>query len=141
MLRFEISLLTLSGIVWTVSLGVVGGFLPLGDLVALDLYRFFSVAAVLGWLSGNVYVLRRRALGAEIERDDLDPPPSWRRQLLFVYVAAPPSLVMLLWALAPASLQRAAPLVPVYALAIFGLFFLVPLTLGGSSRPRYDSSR
>ena len=133
MLRVEVLLLVLSGFVWTLSLGVVLGFFPLAGLITLDLYRFYSIAAVLGWLSGNVYMLRRRTLGKGEAGLAVRHP---RRMLVTAYVLGPPSVVMLIWALSPSSLQQAAPFVPVYALAMFGLFFLVPVTFGGGRRPR-----
>lgn len=147
MLRVETTLLVVSGFVWTLSLGVVGGFVPLSGLLSIDLYRYYSVAAVLGWLSGNVYMLRRRSITPTDDPTRAAPPPVGpvfrhpRRLLLMVYGLGPPSVVMLLWALSPRTLQLSAPLVPIYALMIFGLFFLVPVTLGGGRprRPRIGS--
>lgn len=83
---------------------------------------------MLGWLSGNVYAFRSAAA----------PPPVLRRRFLLVYLLGPPSCLYLLRMLAPAADQAAAPLVPLYGSLVYGIFFLIPLTLR-ASRPRRPS--
>ncbi len=118
MIRFELALLALFSAVWLLAALGLFGLLPLAGSLPLDLHRFYSIAAVLGWLAGNLYVLRRRSLGE-----------NFRRRLLLTYVLGPPGVVYLLRALAPATQQAAAPLVPAYAFLVYGIFFLVPVTL------------
>lgn len=101
-------------------LGQVGA-LPTAGTLVLGLYPYFSLAAALGWVAGNIYLHRRRHL----------PRHLWRRVLL-VYLLGPPGILYLLGAMAPAAQQEAAPLLPLLAFAVFGIFYLVPLTLAGS---------
>jgi len=124
-LRFDIALAATFFFTWSVALLGLWRVLPLAGLFDLDLYRLYSVASVLGWLSGNIYVLRRRSLA----------PQGFRRRLLITYFLGPASLVYILRALASLSTQQAAPLVPLYSFMVYGLFFLVPVTLRGSRRP------
>jgi hypothetical protein len=97
------------------------GVLALAGTLDMGLYAYFSLAAALGWLAGNVYLHRRRRL----------PRVVWR-WILPVYLAGPPSLIFLLRAMAPAQQQELAPIMPFIALAVFLVFFLVPITLAGS---------
>lgn len=102
---------------------LVQGVLATDGPLALDLYRFYSVGAVLGWVTGNVYVLRRRTSDAR-----------WR--LLMLYLFGPPASLFLLRAMAPSAMKAAAPLVPVYGFVVYVIFFLVPVTFRGKGPPR-----
>jgi hypothetical protein len=116
-LRLELGLLATGLLCWLASLilGEVGP--PEGGLLPIDLYPLYSVAAVLGWLAGNGFVLRSRGRGRE------------RRRLLWMaYLLAPPGFFFLLWTLAPAGVRTAAPLAPVWAWGVFLVLFLVPVT-------------
>jgi hypothetical protein len=104
------------------------GLVPLAGSVGLGLYPFFSLAAALGWLAGNLYLHRRRQA----------PRPLWRR-LLLIHLLGPPGILYLLAAMAPAEQQAAAPLLPLLAFGVFGVFFLVPLTLSGFPRTKDES--
>ncbi len=123
---FELVLLAVFSAAWLLAILAGVGLVPLAGLFALDLYRLYSVAAVLGWMSGNIYVSRSQSFDHD----------RWRRRLLLSYLLGPPSFVYLLRALAPLSLQQAAPFVPIYSFAVYGLFFLVPLTLRATRTPR-----
>lgn len=94
--------------------------LPLAGTFDLDLYRLYSVSAVLGWLSGNIYIMRRRSLPTG---------GAWKKRLLLAYLLGPPSMVYLLRSLASPAVQQAAPFVPFYSLTVYAIFFLVPVTL------------
>jgi hypothetical protein len=122
--RLEIALVGICTAVWAVALLGLWGLLPTAGLLDLDLYRLYSVAAVLGWLSGNLFVLRRRSLG-----------PDHRRRLLLTYLLGPPAFVYLLRALASRAVQEAAPIVPLYCFLVYGMLFLVPVTLPARRRP------
>lgn len=123
-LKPELVLLGLCSALWLAAILGQIGLLPLAGTFRLDLYPLYSLATVLGWLSGNVYVVRQRFL----------PRDRFRRRVLMSYLFGPPSLLYLLRTLAPAEIQGLAPLVPVYAMAVYGIFFLVPVTL--KIRPR-----
>ena len=122
--RLEAALVGISSAVWAVALLGLWGLLPTAGLLDLNLYRLYSVAAVLGWMSGNLFVLRRRALGLE-----------HRRRLLLTYLLGPPAFVYLLRALAPQAAQDAAPFVPLYCFVVYGMLFLVPVTLPARRQP------
>ena len=82
----------------------------------------FPLAATVGWLAGNAYVVRSRAgaLG--------------RMGLLSLYLGGPPGLVWLYWATIPAALRLASPLAPLLALGVYAIFFGVPVSLRGFPR-------
>ncbi len=119
--RLELVLLVVFSAVWLLAVLGLFRILPFAGAFELDLYRLYSVAAVLGWLSGNVYVVRRRVLPGG---------KHWRRRLLLAYLLGPPpGAVYLLRSLAPAAVQAAAPFVPIYGFLVYVIFFLVPVTL------------
>ena len=91
-----------------------GAFLPAGFL--------FPLAAIVGWLAGNLYVARRKG------------SRSSRRLLLSLYLGGPPGFVWLYWALVPRWARMLNPVAPLWALAILAIFFLVPVTLRGLPR-------
>ena len=137
--QFEFVLLGVASFVWLITILALFGLLPLAGLLGLDLYSFYSIAAALGWVAGNVYVQRVRKL----------PGPRWRKRLLLAYLLGPAGVVYLLRALAPFADQQAAPLVPIYGFGVYIIFFLVPVTLRqtapssvklGSGNERGDSS-
>lgn len=121
----ELRLLAGFSIAWLLVFLVYGGALPAAGRVSLDLYTFYSIAAVLGWLAGNVYQLRRQPEKKLVGPSDL-----------LVYLVGPPSLLLLLRAMAPRAEQAAAPFVPIYSLAVYGIFFLIPVTLASTRTPR-----
>ena len=118
-LRLELVLLAFFSLAWLLAIIGQLGLLPLAGTLRLELYPLYSLATVLGWISGNVYVTRRRVY----------PSPRLQKRVLISYLCGPPSLLYLLRALAPLDHQRAAPLVPVYAFMVYAIFFLVPVTL------------
>jgi hypothetical protein len=83
------------------------------------------VAATLGWVSGNVFKYRTRKLAL-----------TDKGRFFLVYFVGTPGLLFLLRAMAPQEHQEAAPLVPYLGLAVFTIFFLVPVTLGRFAPPR-----
>ncbi len=123
---FELVLLAVFSAAWLLAILAGLGVVPLAGLYALNLYRLYSVAAVLGWVAGNIYVSRSQTFARG----------HWRRRLLLSYLIGPPSFVYLLRALAPLTVQQAAPFVPIYSFAVYGLFFLVPLTLRATRSQR-----
>lgn len=126
--RVEPILLGLFLACWIAALIHYGGLVSLAGLLSLPLRGVYSVAAVVGWLAGNIYVHRRRQI------------PRWLsplgRRLLVVYLVGPIGLVFLLWALAPRASQQALPLVPFLSAGIVGIFFLVPVAFRRWPRPR-----
>ena len=105
-----------------VSLAALGGV-----LFVLRLFDFVQ-DPVLGWLSGNIYMMRRRTL---------PEGGRWKKLLLLAYLLGPPGMVYLIRALASPSLQQAAPFVPIYSFGVYVIFFLVPVTLRASAPPRH----
>lgn len=122
-IRLELVLLVSFSAVWLLAVLGLFRILPFAGTFELDLYRLYSVAAVLGWIAGNVYVARRRVL---------PEGRGWRSRLLLAYLLGPPGVVYLLRSLAPAAVQNAAPFVPIYGFAVYLTFFLVPVTLRAS---------
>jgi hypothetical protein len=106
-------------VIWSLALAAHFGLLYLEDLIKMNLYQYFGIAAFLGWLSGNAYSYRWKKSSEETRRPDV-----WG------YVLAPPGLIYLLHAANDLELQRQVPLAPIYASAVFGVMFLVPTTLG-----------
>lgn len=123
MLRSETILAGFFLACWAAALVyAVGGLAPPG--VPLSLYGLFAFAAALGWVTGNLFVLRLRAR----------PTPPGRPRLRFgvLYLFLPAGLPALLYSMASTEFRAAAPLAGLLALAIQTLFFFVPVSL----RPR-----
>ncbi len=99
---------------WFVNLLDVLGLVELSSNFNLALYPLYSLAAGMGWGAGLVYVTRAHRLPAEL-----------RRRVWMVYFMGPPGILFLVRAMAALDVQRAAPLVPVYAWGVFAVFFLV----------------
>lgn len=125
--RFELFLSVGFSAIWLLAVLGLFRILPLAGTFDLDLYRLYSVGAVLGWLSGNIYIMRRRIL---------PDSGAWKKRLLLAYLLGPSGMIYLLRALASPSLQQAAPFVPLYGMAVYMLFFLVPVTLRTTAVPR-----
>lgn len=115
MSRGERSLLGFFGAAWVVALLHLAGILPLAGRLPLSLYGYYAFAAVTGWLAGNVFVVRRRKAAGD----------TWF--LVVLYLFGPPSLVYLVDAVAWPALHQAAPLAPLWAFGVYGVFFLVPV--------------
>ncbi len=134
LVRLELGLLAAFSAIWLLTILAGLGVVPLAGTLNLDLYRLYSIAAVLGWVSGNIYVQRSQSLaGTTTDRSD---GRRFRKRLLLSYLIGPPSVVYFLRALAPYAIQKAAPVVPIYSFCVYGLFFLVPLTLRATRTPR-----
>ena len=102
---------------WLLFLLATAGLVPLAGRLPLGLYLYFSAASALGWAAGTVFTQLSRQLEGS------------RRRLFFQTFSAPPGLLFLLRAMAPVAAQAAAPLVPLYALGVFGILFAVPVSL------------
>ncbi len=129
LVRLELGLLAVFSAIWLLTILAGLGVVPLAGTLTLDLYRLYSIAAVLGWLAGNIYVPRSESIAAAYQQ-------RFRKRLLLSYLIGPPSLVYFLRALAPRAIQQAAPMVPIYAFGVYALFFLVPITLRATRTPR-----
>jgi hypothetical protein len=106
---------------WLVFLLQLLGLARLPELPRPTLMELYSAASVLGWSAGMIYVQRTRHLAAPL-----------RRRLFLLSFFGPPGLVCLLGALA--RLQRQAPLVLVWSLCVFGIFYLVPVSFRSAGR-------
>jgi hypothetical protein len=109
---------------WVVFLLQLLGLARLPELPRLTLMQLYSAASALGWAAGMIYVQRTRHLAAPL-----------RRPLFLLSFFGPPGLVCLL--IAMGRLQRQAPLVLVWSLCVFGIFYLVPVSFrSAGSGPR-----
>ena len=115
-------------VVWVLVILANFGLVPLAGTLDLDLYRLYSLAAVIGWVAGNIYVFRSQT----------NPRARSRKRLFLNYLMGPLSFVYILRAFAHQSVQEAAPFVPVYSLVVYILFFLVPVTLRATRKRRRD---
>jgi hypothetical protein len=111
---------------WVVFLLQLAGIARLPVLPRLTLIQVYSAASALGWAAGMIYVQRTRHLAAPL-----------RRRLFLLSFCGPPSLVYLLVAMARLQLQ--APLVLLWSLCVFGIFYLVPVSFRSAGRG--DSKR
>lgn len=118
MRRLEIPLFGLFFAGWAGTLLAQVGFVELAGMLELSLYALYSTAAAAGWIFGNVYLARSRQVGEAL-----------RGRLRLLYLLGPPGLIYLLRAMAPTAEQRIAPLVPLYALGVYAVLFLVPVAL------------
>lgn len=117
----ELSLIAVFLLCWLVffALALLGH--PLAGALPLGLYVHYAAAAALGWVIGNVFV----------QRSGHWLPPT-RRRLLLGLLLSPGGLFYLAWSLESQSLRGAAPLGPLYAYAVFVVFFLVPVSFRGA---------
>lgn len=120
MKRLEAGLLGIFVAAWILAALASFGLIELANTVQLRLRPYFAIAGGVGWLAGNVYRLRR----ARISRRRT------RRALTALYLGGPPSLLLLLFALSPRTLQTQVPVAPVLAMAVMAVFFAVPLVVG-----------
>lgn len=119
MSRLELPLFGLFLACWVLVVCHGLGLVSLAGALSLSLYRLYAVAAIVGWLSGNVYVHRRRRLDRE-----------HRRRAVALWLVGPQGIPALLRAMSPIEVQVAAPAVPLYAFAVGVVFFTVPLVFG-----------
>ena len=117
-MRLEVILLALFLACWAIVLLHLVGIVPMAGALDLGMQGIYTVAVAAGWLVGNVYVRRSRGLPREL-----------RRRLQLIYLVGPPGVLALLRAMAPAPVQMAAPLVPLYAGLVYAILFLVPVSL------------
>ena len=108
---------------WAAALAYAAGGLESPGL-PLSLYGLFAFAATLGWVVGNLFVVRLRARPIESRRG--------RARLMVLYLFLPVGLPALLFAMAPVEFRAAAPLAGLLALGVQTVFFFVPVSL----RPR-----
>lgn len=124
MKRSEVILLALFLACWVIEILVTFGVVPIDGTLPLALYPYYMAAMSLGWLFGMVYVQRTRKLD-----------PAVRRRFVLLYVAGPPGLLFLLRDMAPLPWQYAAPMVPLYGLCVYLIFFAVPVIFRVPFRP------
>lgn len=103
---------------WMAGLLALLRVIDLTGSLPLSLYGYYSTAAALGWLAGNLYMAHRRRA-----------PEALQRGLRLVYLFGPPSFLALLRAMAPAEALRYAPYVPLYAVGVYLALFHVPVLL------------
>jgi hypothetical protein len=120
LLRLEVALLAFCVAALAIVAAARVGWIAIAGSLPLGLYPYYSLAAVGGWLSGNVLLLRSRSVR---RRSSLGP------LYILLYALAPAGPLWLVRAMAPTAVQAQAPLVPLYACAVFLIFFMVPWAL------------
>ncbi|MCH9652099.1 MAG: hypothetical protein K0U98_27975 [Deltaproteobacteria bacterium] len=116
--RLEPVLLAFFFACWLAVLLPVLGLSPLSGSLFLEPRSLYMIAVATGWLSGNLYLRRRQQV-----------PQTLRWRFLVAYLLGPPGLFFLLWAMGPEITQAQAPLVPLYAVGVSSILFLVPIVL------------
>ncbi len=129
-MRFEIGILGFLLFCWLLFFSLAVAGYPLAGMLRLGLYPLYGLAVFLGWLLGNVVVHRSSAHA-----------PPVRRRLVLAFLLCPGGLFYLLWSLAPDVTREAAPFAPLYAAAIFAIFFLVPVSFRKSFPARSIGGR
>ncbi len=121
--RSEFGIILFFGLCWIVFVAMAWLGYPLAGTIRLDLYLLYGLAAALGWMLGNLEVLRRRRAeaGGGLVAE--------RRGFYWLHLLMPGGLFYLLWALAQESLRSGFPLAPLYALGVYVVLFLVPVSL------------
>ncbi|MEL7058592.1 MAG: hypothetical protein AAGN46_01060 [Acidobacteriota bacterium] len=116
----HLGLLAAWSVVWVVAIFALVGWIPLAGALPLSLYQLYAAASVLGWIAGNLYLLRKRSI----------PLAALQRRMLSLYLLGPPSALFLVRGMAPRQDQLEAPLVPLFAFLVYLVFFAVPLSFG-----------
>lgn len=111
---------------WIAFLGLAIAGYPLAGYLRLNLYHLYGMAASGGWLLGNLEVNRERR---RLRRGFDTLSKRTRRRLFFLNLFAPGGALFLLWSLAPDQMRWQFPMVPIYAVGVFAVFFLVPVSL------------
>lgn len=120
MRRLEAALLGIFVAAWTLAALASFGLIDLSDLIRLRLRPYFALAGGVGWLAGNIYRTRRRDYFLR----------SSHRALAALYLGGPPSILLLIFALAPRDLQTQIPVAPLLAMGVMAVFFAVPMVVG-----------
>jgi len=115
--KLERGVLAIGLLAWPVAALFLLGRGPWRGLYSASLYQYFAFASILGWVAGNLCVLRRR--GA---------PPDWAKRLVWLYLFCPPAILFLARGLAATPEQLRAPFAPLYAVAVYAIFFALPLS-------------
>lgn len=118
MRRFEPVLAAFFLATWLVGLLSLFQWIDSSGALRIGLYPLFSIAAAVGWVSGNAYWVRSRPL-----------PSLLRRGVFVVYYVGPLGFLLFLRSMAPRPEQAVAPLVPLYSWIVFSVLFLVPVVL------------
>lgn len=116
MKRYEVILLALFLACWAIEALVIFRLLRIEGALPLTLYPYYSTAMSLGWLFGMIFVQRTRNFDRAL-----------RRLFALLYIAGPAGILFLLRAMAPEKWQRDAPMVPIYGLCVYIIFFVVPV--------------
>ena len=124
-MRLEPVLFGFFTLCWLLALAILAIGRSVDSPLPISLYHLYGLAVFGGWLSGNVYVQRTRTV-----------PRSMRSRSLLVYLLGPPGLLFLTHGLSAYQSQARVPLAPVYALGIYVVFFMVPVSFRRMGEPR-----
>ena len=103
---------------WVVALVYGAGWIAPPGL-EIGFYGLFGFAALVGWSNGLFCVLRLRRL-----------PRDGRGRWIALQLLLPAGLVALVRAMASLEARAAAPIAGALALAVYGIFFAVPVSFG-----------
>lgn len=103
---------------WVVALVYGAGWVAPPGL-SIGFYGLFGFAAFLGWTNGLFCVLRLRRL-----------PRDGRGRWIALQLLLPAGLVALVRAMSSLEERAAAPIAGALALAVYGIFFAVPVSFG-----------
>ena len=103
---------------WVVALVYGAGWVAPPGL-SLGFYGLFGFAAFLGWTNGLFCVLRLRRL-----------PRDGRGRWIALQLLLPAGLVALVRAMSSLEQRAAAPIAGALALAVYAIFFAVPVSFG-----------
>ena len=122
-LQIELALLGFFIACWLVFFGLAFAGYPQTGMLRLGLYELYGVAVLAGWLIGNVFVYRSRSWSKAV-----------RIRFLLIFLLSPGGLFYLLWS---CGTERATvPFAPLWAFAVFAVFFLVPVSFRRSFSSR-----
>ncbi len=124
-MRLEPVLFGIFTLAWLLAIFVLAVGRSLDSPLPVSLYHLYGLAVFGGWLSGNVYVQRTART-----------PRKARLRALLVYLLGPPGLLFLTHGLTSVQSQARVPLAPVYALGIYVVFFMVPVSFRRMAEPR-----
>jgi hypothetical protein len=122
-MRLEPVLFGFFTLCWLISIVLVAVGGAADRSLPINLYHLYGLAAFGGWLSGNVYVHRTKRT-----------PKRQRTRTFLVYLMGPPGLLFLLHA--ATQIRANVPLAPVYALGVYVVFFMVPVSFRRMAEPQ-----
>lgn len=124
-MRLEVVLFGFFTLCWLIAIGLLAVGRSLDSPLPVSLYHLYGLGLFGGWLSGNVYVQRTKGV-----------PKRDRGRTFLGYFLGPPGLLFLTHGLTSVESQKVVPLAPVYALGVYLIFFMVPVSFRRMAEPK-----